>query len=283
LAAEIEAGSLVLDGHFVELDLDRIRTTGVSGFAAQLALGSVIVGALLAAVGALAAWALVGPRQPAPASALDGALERTISRYAGAAHGDRYYVAAKLHADPLLEQLEAQPGHFGRVVDIGCGRGQLGLFLMELGRVSALSGIDADERKVETARRAAGSDASFEVKNATDATIEPADTLLVIDVLHYLPPAEQAALLERAAASLSSGGRIFVRELDTARRWRAKPAMLAERIARAIGYNRGPALAFTTADAITSRLEGLGLRCRVDRSGSLSNVLIVAERPVTAA
>lgn len=283
LAAEIEAGSLVIDGRFVELDIEHLKHTGITGFATQLAIGSVIVGGLLAAVGALVAWVVVGPREPAAPSALDSALERTIARYASAARGDRFYVAAKLHSDPVLEQLAAQPGDFGRVLDIGCGRGQLGLSLLELGRVSALSGVDTDERKIEAARRAAGSDASFEIGDALGVPIAGADTLLVIDVLHYLPPAEQSALLERVAASLPPGGRVFLRELDAARRVRALPAMLAERLARAIGYNRGPALAFTSAEAITSRLEALGLRCRVDRSGSLSNVLIVAERPVTAA
>jgi O-methyltransferase involved in polyketide biosynthesis len=114
-------------------------------------------------------------------------------------------------------------------------------------------------------------------------SIPRADTLLLIDVLHYLAPDEQTALLERAAASLPPGGRLLVRELDAAQRLRAWPAMLAERIARGIGYNRGPALSFTTADEIVSRLETLGLTCRVDRTGGLANVLIVAERPITVA
>ena len=49
---EVNVGSLLLTGQHAPLDLARARETGVSGFAAQAAVGSVIVGALLAAVGA---------------------------------------------------------------------------------------------------------------------------------------------------------------------------------------------------------------------------------------
>jgi uncharacterized protein (DUF2062 family) len=277
IAAEIELGSLLLQGHFVELEWEQLERTGLGGFALQLAVGSPLVGLLLAAVGALVTWLIAGRRAAARPAATQAAIERTVARYARARRADRYYVASKLVSDPVLEQISSLEGDFGRVVDVACGRGQLGLALLELGRARSLVGFDLDPRKIETAQTAAGADACFEVADARQATIPEADSLLLIDVLHYLEPAERQRLLGRAAASVSPGGRLLLRELDAGRGRRAWPAMLAEKLARRSGVNRGATLSFVGIDEILRELAALGLRCKLDR-GSLSNVLIVAER-----
>lgn len=281
LTAEVEIGSLLLHGRLLRPDLEQLRQSGLSGVVAQLALGAPLVGAALAVLGGLVAWTLLGRRGPREPGELDGAIERTVARYADAPRGDRYYVASKLYTDPVVEQLGALDGPLGRVVDAACGRGQLGLCLLELGRVQTLCGFDVDPRKVRVARSAAGEAARYEVADLCDVSLPATDTLLLIDVLHYLEPARQDELLERAAGALSPGGRLLVRELDAGRGWRALPGMLAERVARGTGYNRGTTLAFRPLAEIVTRLEELGLQCRVERAGSLSNALIVARRPLT--
>jgi SAM-dependent methyltransferase len=278
IAAEIELGSLLLQGRFVELDLEQIEKTGLGGFALQLAVGSPLVGLVLAALGGLVTWALAGKRPPESAGARLAAIRRTLARYARTRRADRYYVASKLASDPVLAQIEALPGDFGRIVDVACGRGQLGIALLELGRASSVTGFDLDPRKIETARAAAGPDARFEVADAREAELPATDTVLVIDALHYLEPAAQARLLARAAARIEAGGRLLVRELDAGRGLRAWPAMLAERLARRLDVNRGRTLHFVAIEALVEQLEALDLRCTLDRSGSLSNVLIVAQR-----
>lgn len=53
--------------------------------------------------------------------------------------------------------------------------------------------------------------------------------ILLIDVLLYLNAAQQDQLLERAAARLSPGGRLVMREADAAAGWRFATTVAAER------------------------------------------------------
>jgi O-methyltransferase involved in polyketide biosynthesis len=105
---------------------------------------------------------------------------------------------------------------------------------------------------------------------------------LLIDVLHYLPRNEQDATLARAAAALSSGGRILVRELDARQGVRSTLTRVSERIGVAVGMNRGRSrFGFRSAQEIVERLEALGCSCslRAASQGTpFANVLIVASR-----
>jgi SAM-dependent methyltransferase len=244
----------------------------------QAAVGSLVVGSLLAGCGAAVTWAVTARRAVSPAEA---AIRRAVARYRQAPPADRFYVASKLRSDPAVEEVMELPGDFGATIDAGCGRGQLGLLLLELGRVSGLTGFDWDERKVSVARAAGRSDASFARADFAEFDWPRADTVLLIDVLHYLPVALQDRVLERAAAALSAGGRLVIREVDARPGGRARLAMLFERIAARIGYNRAGALQYRSADDIVAKLRALELS--VGASGSagaaLANVLIVGTQP----
>lgn len=278
LALEVEVGSLLLDGRHVGFDLARAKELGVSGYALHTAVGAVVVGAILALVGGLLTRQLVKdkPHQ----RELDEAIDRTLDRYADVARGDRFYVAAKLRSDPVVEAVLALPGDFGKVVDAAAGRGQLGLLLLELGRASELWGMDIDARKIGIARQAAKQAATFEIANLVDAELPPADTILLVDVLHYLEPEAQKGVLRRAAKSLNSGGRILIRDVDAGRGWRARLTMFAERIATRTGYNKGQKLAFREPKQIVEELEALGFATQTMKASTgtpLANVLILAE------
>jgi len=218
----------------------------------------------------------------APVSELDAARERTIARYRACKIVDRHYVEGKLRYDPVLPCIAEQGFELGRVLDAGAGRGQLGLCLLELGQARALRGFDLDARKIEVARRAARDSASFEVADLASAELSAFDTLLLVDVLHYLRAEAQDALLERAARAVGAGGRILIRETDGARRRSGLVTRLAERLARVTGWHRGnQELCFRPLAEIVARMEALGLGCRtVDASQGtpFSNELIVAER-----
>ena len=295
IAAEIEVGSLLLTGRFVPFDVERAKSTGISGFVAQAAVGSLLVGALLAALGALITWLIATRRmqsrgqrsESARASQqteLRTAIRRTTERYASARHADRMYVASKLRTDPLIAQLAELDLRLGRVIDAGCGRGQIGLLLLELGAASSLVGWDWDDQKIRVARVAAGSTARFECSDLLNHEWPEADSVLLIDVLHYLDRPRQAALLERAAGSLAPGGRIMLRELDKSAGFSAWLGMLFERIAVKLSYNRGAMLEFRSAAEIVAELNALGLRVKPDgawEGAPLGNRLMIAERPAS--
>jgi 2-polyprenyl-3-methyl-5-hydroxy-6-metoxy-1,4-benzoquinol methylase len=220
-----------------------------------------------------------------PRAQLETAIQRTTERYASAQHADRFYVTSKLRTDPLIQQLAELDLRLGRVIDAGCGRGQIGLLLLELGAASSLVGWDWDEHKIDVARAAAGSEARFECSDLVKREWPEADSVLLIDVLHYLDRRRQTELLERAAGSLAPGGRIMLRELDRSAGFSAWLGMLFERIAVKLSYNRGAMLEFRSAAEIAEQLSALGLRVQPgadSEAATLGNRLMIAERPASS-
>jgi uncharacterized protein (DUF2062 family)/trans-aconitate methyltransferase len=298
ITLEVEIGSLLSTGQHAAFTLERARQTGILGFAFQAGLGSVVVGLVLAALGSALAYAIARKRRPADAVSSDdtpegereAAVQRTIVRYRTAPVGDRIYVAMKLNTDPLTRLLANLPGDLGRVLDAGAGRGQFGLFLRELGRCSELSGFDSDARKVDVAKRAGGDAAHFETLDLLDLPERALDTLLLIDVLHYLPLPEQDELLRRAARAVSRG-RIVIRELDAgapgelpkgSNATRSIVTRAFEWLAKISGYNRGRAgRHYRPARQIVDQLTSSGFSCEVSGASEgtpFANVLIVAAR-----
>ena len=282
--SEVETGAYLSTGRFAAFDVAQARATGAAGFARQLFVGSVAVGALLALLGFGLAWLLTARRASGTAAVAGGAspfeaaVERTRARYAAVRAADRYYVAGKLALDPVFRLVAELDGAFGEVLDLGCGRGQLALLLLELGRATRVVGIDADARKIDVAC-AAGPDAEFRVADLNAAELKSADTILLIDVLHYLPLAEQDALLNAAAGALSPAGRLLVRELDADPSAHSAVTRSFEWCARKIGLNRGRATHYRAASELTAVLERAGLGCRIQGASErtpFANVLIVA-------
>jgi uncharacterized protein (DUF2062 family)/2-polyprenyl-3-methyl-5-hydroxy-6-metoxy-1,4-benzoquinol methylase len=284
---EVEVGSLVTTGQHAAFTLARARQTGILGFVWQAGVGSVFVGAGLAAVGSVIAYGVARKRgspaaneAPNAETELEAAMLRTIERYRRAPIADRLYVAAKLRSDPLTRLLAGLPGDFGRVLDVGAGRGQFGLFLWELGRSREVCGSDSDARKISVAKRAALGAAEFEVRDALALPTRAVDTLLLADVLHYLPLAAQDELLRSAAQRVR--GRILIRELDASPAARSVVTRVLEWLAKVSGYNRGAGdRYYRPASALTAQLGAAGFSCQVlgaSEGTPFGNVLIVATR-----
>ncbi len=286
---EVEVGSLLTTGHGAAFSLAQARRTGIWGFVWQAGVGSVCVGFGLAVLGGTAAYAIARQRErplldgvhaPEGAEAIEAAMARTIERYRRAPLADRVYVATKLRWDPLTRLLAALPGDYGRLLDAGCGRGQFGLFLAELGRCERVRGFDGDPRKVAAAVVAGGSTA-FEQHDLLAFPPQELDTLLLADVLHYLPPSEQDRALERAAECVPHG-RILIRELDAGPAARSRLTRSFEWLAKVAGYNRGRAgRHYRPASEIVTRMASAGFTCEVlcaSAGTPFANVLIVATR-----
>src|SRR5205814_224172 len=161
----------------------------------------------------------------------------------------------------------ALPGGFGRTVDAGCGYFQLGLCLLELGRLETLLGIEVDPSRAEVAAIAASSGAAgagVELANLPDASFPAADTFLFVDSLHYLPLDAQDSVLERAARALTPGGRLVIREVDSGasgRSWFTE--LLERRAAKKRGRKEG--LVFRSSAELARRLTELGLEPSVSQ------------------
>ena len=114
-----------------------------------------------------------------------------------------------------LSLAEVQPGQ--RVLDVGCGRGEL--VIHSALRGARAVGIDYSETAVAIAQGALASHpadvrqrASFALMDARRLAFADAsfDTALITDVVEHLAPAELAAALAEARRVLRPGGRLVV-------------------------------------------------------------------------
>lgn len=308
LTAEVQIGAYLHTGEALPLHrLEAALETGFSGMLLYLFSGALVVAAVLALIGGALAFVLMRlkrsvapverPRYqlPADAPAWWQATERVAGRYAPvperstAAQRSRFhYVRIKMLGDPVAQLIAGQAerlGGLGEVVDVGSGRGQLALALLELAVCEQVHGIDWDESKVDSAREAAevapALAATFEQADVREAALPRADTVMLIDVLHYLDVAEQDALLTRAAQAVREGGTLLLREADTERGWRSWATLIEERLFTWLRFNRGARVRFRPAGELTALLEREGLSCQVVPAWGktpFSNVLVVASR-----
>lgn len=248
------------------------------------------------------------------------AVERVASRYcppeaSTPAQRTRFhYVRIKLLGDPVARLIADiagdRAGALGEVLDIGTGAGQLPILLLELGRATRARGFDWDRAKIADAvRAAAGASAAssaspagapesaaehhaapaapplpaeFWRADAREAELGDADTVMLIDLLHYFRVEEQDAILRRAAAAVRPGGRLLLREADTERGWRSSVTLIEERLFTALRFNRGERVRFRPAREMVAILEQLGFDCETRPAWGktpFSNVLIIASRP----
>jgi SAM-dependent methyltransferase len=280
--AEIELGAWMRTGHGLALDAATLRTHGVAAFASELALGTLLFSPMMAIAGFALTFAVatgLRRRQQEPSDAMDAAIGRVAGRYARGRRAAYHYVRSKLSSDPVARAIAAK-APLGKVVDVGCGRGQLGVLLLEAGSADAVTGFDWDEAKVRDARSAAEAmPVDFAVGDVRSRELAPCDTLLLIDVLHYLTIDEQDALLLRAAEAVRAArGRILVRDLDPDRGWRSKVTRVQEAITTSLRFNRGARVQLRPMREIQRVLEGAGFAVTIEPcwgSTPFANVLLV--------
>lgn len=165
----------------------------------------------------------------------------------------RSYVGRKLRSDPsfpaAIELLRAttQP-----LIDIGCGVGLLAFYLRERDFLQPITGVDRDSRKIGRARAIAEHtyrDISF-IEQDVSEPIAVLGNVVLFDVLHYLSPNQQVALLERLAARVAPGGMLIVRDCQRDRNLRFWLTHLAERFAQLTTWNMKVELHFPSRDEI---------------------------------
>jgi trans-aconitate methyltransferase len=160
-------------------------------------------------------------------------------------------------AGDLVDVLDPQPGE--RVLDLGCGTGHLTEAIRERGATAV--GIDSAESMIAEAREQY---LDCEFVHADARTYDPDgsfDAVFSNAALHWIPEADQDALLETVADALRPGGR-FVAECGgvgnvAAIRTAVEPA-LGER-----GYDTDNPWYFPSIGEYASRLEAHDFEVRM--------------------
>ena len=107
----------------------------------------------------------------------------------------------------ILVTTHVRPSASDRVLDIGCGAGDILKYLPKVDYV----GVDLSENYIQTARRRFEGRGPFHVGNACDlASIVGKNFTLItaVGLLHHLDDVEAGSLLKSAASALCSGGRL---------------------------------------------------------------------------
>ncbi len=166
----------------------------------------------------------------------------------------RGYVRGKLRADvvfPAAFEILRDSAH--PILDLGCGVGLLAFYLRERAVNVPIIGIDIDGRKVREARRAAeGCYEALDFFEGDVAAALPAftGTVAMLDLLHYLPRAQQQKLLHDMAARIAPGGMLLLRDSPRENSARFWATYAGEMFAQAVAWNWKTKLHFSTAEFI---------------------------------
>ncbi len=231
--------------------------------------------------------------------------ERACLPYRHAGRFAWHFARGKLGRDPvfrgMLERghLSPPPPGGGRVVDIGCGQGLLASLLQAcrehaaLGRwpaawpappqATAYTGIELMPRDV---RRAEGAVSylplapSFVCADMRQAELPACDLVVILDVLHYVPHAEQAAVLRRVRQALGRRGRLLLRvgDMDSPRGFAA--SQWVDRVVTIVRGHRVPPTWGRPLRDWTTLLQELGFEVQavpMSRGTPFANVLLVAD------
>jgi SAM-dependent methyltransferase len=197
------------------------------------------------------------------------------------------YARAKLACDPLYPGvIGALRGCNAPLLDLGCGIGLLAHALRDAGLGMPYRGVDIDARKIARALRAASNaalrDVSFEAMDLSARMPAHAGSVTILDVLQFVSPAAQAAILDAAIAMLAPGARLVIRTgLDDGSA-RARTTRRIDVFSRKVRWmNAGPQ-AYPEPDALRARFDAAGLSSAFSPlygRTPFNNWLVVAERP----
>jgi len=294
-AAEIQVGAWLRMGHtYSAATLSEMR---LGGLAIDILIGSVVIGAALAAVGAAVTyWAVRGRGDgPQVAELIDAAAERYLVSSISAWE----FARSKMRMDPVyFEVLKSGvlPQH-GVFLDLGCGQGlMLALLVAARERFRAgrwppgwpappvdieLRGIELRPRVARRAQRALGSEAVIATEDLTHSSLPPCAAVGLFDVLHLMSRDAQDRLLRDVHGAIAPGGCLLIREADAeggVRFWMVRAGNRVNAIAQGRGRRK---FQFDTQPGWCARLSELGFR--IERStrldnGPFANFLITARR-----
>lgn len=163
-------------------------------------------------------------------------LDFSTAPYRPTGHFNYHWARGKLSRDPifsaLLERRVFPDG--ARVLDLGCGRGLLAAWMLGAERLAELGewhstvapprnlrfrGVELMDREAVCGNQALqplhGERVQLSGGDMCAADLDDTDVIAILDVLHYIPYAEQDRMLDKIRAALGSGG-LFVTRVGNA-------------------------------------------------------------------
>jgi 2-polyprenyl-3-methyl-5-hydroxy-6-metoxy-1,4-benzoquinol methylase len=230
----------------------------------------------------------------------DALVEAAAAPFRAAGRFAWHFARGKLRYDPVFLALLAR-GAFpdgARVLDLGCGQGVLFALLVAARRRHAdggwragwppppqrlvMRGIDLRREAVRRASVALGEHATFEQGDVCDARLGEADVVVMMDVLHYLPPERQEALIAAIAQAVPRGGRFMTRVGDATAGARYAATRAGDWLVTVMRGSLRPRFHCRPAAEWAALLARHGFRVDAEpmsRGTPFANVLLTATRP----
>lgn len=236
-----------------------------------------------------------------PDAAWRALLERASAPYRAAGRFAWHFARGKLGRDPVFRGMLQRGDLSGRerVLDIGCGQGLLASLLQacadaaaqgrwpagwpEAPRAAQYTGIELMARDVARAQAATAALAlapRFICADMRQAELPDCDLVVILDVLHYVDHAAQAALLARVRTALGARGRLLLRvgDMDDARGFAV--SQWVDRLVTTIRGHRAPPTWGRSVAQWCDVLRGLDFAVQtvpMSRGTPFANVLLVAD------
>lgn len=154
-------------------------------------------------------------------------LKRASAPYRAAGMYAYLFARGKFARDPVFEAILARGllTESARILDLGCGQGLLAALLLTASSASAawpaewppaprpsnIRGIDLLARDVHRAQLALTCRAEFIAADVRNADFGSADSVVILDVLHYIDHPQQRRILERVHEALLANGVLLLR------------------------------------------------------------------------
>jgi 1-acyl-sn-glycerol-3-phosphate acyltransferase len=174
----------------------------------------------------------------------------------------------------------------GIIYDLGCGFGFASYMLHWAAPARVITGLDYDEDKIATAQAVHLRDENirFYAADLRDYPLQAANAILITDVLHYLLPDDQQALLNRCVEALMPGGMLIIRDGVIELKDRQKRTALTEVFStRILGFNKTTNdLHFISRQKMGALAQANGLTLQVlDEARYTSNLIFVFKKSYT--
>ncbi len=289
-----QLGHRLRSGAWLGLTLAQVRQLPVRDLAGELAydfgLGAFAVGIALAIPISLVVAKLVARsrRRRDPSKELrDEDRVKLADRLDFLGGTFRHYGGFKVKLDPVYPLSLAALAGRRNVVDLGAGMGLL--TALHAGREpdARVRAVEWDPKKCAAARILLADLPNTEVLegDARAFDVTGADGVALVDVLHYVPIAEQRAWLGTIAAGVAESATIVIRELDSSAEKGRLAAVIDTWMVR-LGWNRGSGVHAWPIVEMVGLLEQAGFAVTVEGAGKgafKANALVVARRGALAA
>ncbi len=156
--------------------------------------------------------------------------ERILRSYTYKGPVLEWYCRVKTALEKNYEQFHEIIPRSGMFYDLGCGYGFMTYMLHWSAPDRHFIGVDYDDDKIEAAQNNFVKDEgiNFYQGDVNEFELKGCDGIIISDVLHYLLPEQQEALMERCVSVLNEGGKLIIRDGVSELKDRIKGTKLTE-------------------------------------------------------